>query len=93
MIPCPNEAVASLHFPHLRECGFPTSSISNSILFKTPIFSKKIFSFSIPTFCPILTEPMFPDLINISSAVKSVGILSSYSPIGFPAHQIFLVDL
>ena len=77
--------VASLHFPHLNGMGWPTSSISNSILFKTPIFSKKSLNLSIPTFCPILTEPIFPDLIKISSAVKSVGISSSYSPIGLPA--------
>ena len=54
-------------------------------VFKTPIFSKKSLNLAIPTFCPILTEPIFPDLIKISSAVKSVGILSSYSPMGLPA--------
>ena len=63
--------------------------MSNSILFKTPIFFKKSLSFSIPTFCPILTEPIFPDLINICSAVKSDGILSSYSPMDLPAQVIF----
>ena len=77
--------VASLHFPHLNEMGWPTSSISNSILFKTPIFFKNNLNLSIPSFCPILTEPIFPDLIKICSAVKSFGILSSYSPIGLPA--------
>ena len=65
--------------------GWPTSSISNSILFKTPIFFKNNLNLSIPSFCPILTEPIFPDLIKICSAVKSFGILSSYSPIGLPA--------
>ena len=85
VIPCPNDTVANLHLPHLNGIGSPTSSISNSILFKTPIFSKKSLNLSIPTFCAILTEPIFPDLIKISSAVKSVGILSSYSPMGFPA--------
>ena len=89
VIPCPNDTVASLHFPHLNGIGWPTSSISNSILFKTPIFSKKSLSFSIPTFCPILTEPIFPDLIKICSVVKSEGILLSYSPIVLPAHLIF----
>ena len=89
VIPWPKDAVASLHFPHLDSIGFPTSSISNSILFKTPMFSKKNLNLSMPTFCPILTEPIFPDLIKISSAVKSLGIFESYSPIGFPAHQIF----
>ena len=47
--------------------------------------SKKSLNLSIPTFCAILTEPIFPDLIKICSAVKSVGISSSYSPIGLPA--------
>ena len=71
VIPCPKDDVASLHLPHLNDIGWPTSSISNSILFKTPIFSKKDLNFSIPNFCAILTDPMFPDLIKISSAVKS----------------------
>ena len=39
-MPCPNEDVASLHFPHLKSIGFPTSSISNFILSKIPIFFK-----------------------------------------------------
>ena len=34
---------------------------------------------------------MFPDLIKISSAVKSVGILSSYSDIELPAHIILFL--
>ena len=82
VIPCPKETVANLHFPHLNGYGSPTSSISKSILFKTPTFSKKDLSFSISNFCPILTDPIFPDLIKISSTVKSEGILSLYSPIG-----------
>ncbi len=85
VIPCPKEAVASLHLPHLNEIGWPTSSISNLILSKTPIFCKKFLNFSSPIFCPILTDPILPDLIKICSAVRSVGILSSYSPIGLPA--------
>ena len=44
-----------------------------------------------PTFSAILTEPIFPDLIKISSAVKSDGILSSYSDIEFPAHVILFL--
>ena len=76
-MPWPNDDVASLHFPHINGIGWPTSSISNSILFKTPIFSKKDLNLSIPTFCPILTEPIFPDLIKICSAVKSEEILLS----------------
>ena len=56
---------------------------------KTPILCKKNLSFSTPTFCPILTEPIFPDLIKISSAVKSDGILSSYSPIICLPQRIF----
>ena len=46
---------------------------------------KNSLNFSSPTFWPILTEPIFPDLIKISSAVKFDGILSSYSLIGNPA--------
>ena len=88
VIPCPNETVASLHFPHLNVIGSPTSSISKSILFKTPIFSKKNLSLSISNFCPILTDAIFPDLIKISSTVKSAGILSLYSPIVCPAQLI-----
>ena len=45
-MPCPNETVASLHFPHLKGIGSPTSSISKSILLKTPIFSKNDFNYS-----------------------------------------------
>ena len=75
-MPCPYEAVANLHFPNLNGIGSPTSSISKSILSKIPIFSKNNFNLSISNFCPILTEPIFPDLIKISSTVKSDGILS-----------------
>ena len=60
VMPCPNETVASLHFPHLKGIGSPTSSISKSILLKTPIFSKNNFNLSISSFCPILTDPIFP---------------------------------
>ena len=63
--------------------------MSNSILFRTPIFSKKDLNFSIPIFCATLTEPIFPDLIKISSTVKLGGILLSYSLIGLPAHIRF----
>ena len=49
------------------------------------IFSKKNLNFSTPIFCPILTDPILPDLIKICSAVKSEGILLSYSLIGNPA--------
>ena len=42
-------------------------------------------NFSSPTLCPILTEPILPDLIKISSAVKVDGISWSYSLIGNPA--------
>ena len=46
---------------------------------------RKFLNFSMPNICAILTDPIFPDLIKISSAVKSVGISSSYSPMGLPA--------
>ncbi len=85
VIPCPKEAVASGHFPQLNLIGFPTSSISKSILSVTPIFDKNNLNFSSPTFWPILTEPIFPDRIKICSAVKFEGILLSYSLIGNPA--------
>ena len=57
-------------------------------MLKIPIFSKKDLNFSIPNFCPILTEPMFPDLIKICSAVKSDGILLSYSFIVYFEQEI-----
>ena len=89
-MPWPKEVVASLHFPHLKGMGMPISSMSNSILLITFIFIKKDLNFSIPIFWPILTEPIFPDLIKIYSAVKSDGILLSYSPILYLSH---LIDL
>ena len=54
---------------------------------------KKFLNFSTPSFWAILTEPIFPDLINISSAVKSLGISLSYSPIGLPPQKIFFSKL
>ena len=56
------------------------------------MFVKKFFSFSGPNFCAILTEPIFPDLIKICSAVRSDGIFLSYSPICLPAQDIFLAN-
>ena len=50
-----------------------------------PILDRNNLNFSSPICWPILTEPIFPDLIRICSAVKSDGILSSYSLIGNPA--------
>ena len=51
---------------------------------------KKFFNLLISNFCPILTEPIFPDLIRISSTVKSEGISSSYSEITlFPHFNFF----
>jgi hypothetical protein len=85
-MPCPNDTVASLHLPHLKGIGSPTSSMSKSILFKIPIFSKNSFNLSIPSFCPILTEPIFPDLIKICSTVRFDGIFLSYSEIIFFQH-------
>ena len=55
--------------------------MSKSIELNTPTFSKKDLCFSGPIIWPILTEPIFPDLIKICSAVKSDGISLSYSPI------------
>ena len=43
------------------------------------------FVFSIPIFCAILTDPIFPDLIKICSEVKLEGISMSYSDIFLPA--------
>ena len=51
-----------------------------------PSFDKNSLNFSSPTFCAILTDPMFPDLIKISSVVKFDDILLSYSLIENPAH-------
>ena len=51
---------------------------------RIPTFSKNDLNFSGPIFCAILTDPTFPDLINICSAVRSDGILLSYSLIGKP---------
>ena len=85
VIPCPKDDVASLHFPHLKLIGCPTSSISNSIFSKIPILSKNFLYLSNPIFCPILTDPILEDLIKISSAVNVEGSLSSYSDIIFPA--------
>ena len=92
-MPCPKDTVASLHFPHLKGIGSPTSSISKSILRKIPILSKNNFNLSISNFCPILTEPIFPDLIKISSTVKSDGILLSYSAIVLFPHFNFFLNL
>ena len=89
VIPWPYADVANLHFPHLNGIGFPTSSISNCILFNKSKFSRKSLKFSKPTFWAILIEPIFPDLINISSAVRLDGISKSYSEIDLPAHFIF----
>ena len=93
VIPWPKEAVANGHFPHLKSIGLPTSSISKSIFFSTPSFDKNNLNFSSPTFWPILTDPMFPDLIKICSAVKSEGILLSYSSIEFLLQVIFFFRL
>ena len=55
---------------------------------KTPTFVKNDLNFSNPTNWPIFTDPTFPDLIKICSAVKVEGIFSSYSLIGKPAQVI-----
>ena len=49
-MPCPKDAVASGHFPQLNLIGLPTSSISKSILSKTPSFDKNNLNFFSPTF-------------------------------------------
>ena len=89
--PCPNDAVASLHFPKKNCFCLATSSISKSIWLNTPIFSKNNLNLPFPNFstlCAIRTEPIFPDLIKISSAVMSDGISLLYSLIGNPAQGI-----
>ena len=89
--PCPNDAVASLHFPRGNSFWVAISSISKSIWLNTPIFSKNNLNLSFSSFstlCAILTEPIFPDLIKICSAVILGGISSSYSLIGNPAQVI-----
>ena len=80
--------MASLHFPQLKGIGCPISSISNLIGLIKSKFFKNSLNFSIPIDCPILTDPMLPDRINISSAVKSDGIFLSYSLIVFPPQFI-----
>ena len=90
-IPCPNETVSNLQpWYQLIDLGLPTSSISNCILFNIPIFSKNNLKFSGPIFWAILTDPTFPYLIKICSAVKSEGISSLYSPILCLSHFIDL---
>ena len=59
--------------------------MSKLIFFNIPSLDKNNLYLSSPTFCPILTEPIFPDLIRISSAVNWEGISLSYSLIGNPA--------
>ena len=86
VIPCPYEAVANLHFPHLKVTGIPTSSISKSIAFIKLNLFINFLNFSSPTAWPILTEPILPDLISICSAVKLDGIFLSYSLIIFLPH-------
>ena len=88
-IPCPNATVASLHLPHFPICVVPISSVSNVSWFNIPIFTKKSSKLSIPTFWAIRTDPIFPDLIKICSAVKFEGILLSYSSIEFLLQVIF----
>ena len=85
MIPWPKEAVARGHLPQLNFNGFPISWISKFISSKRPILDKNDSNFFSPIFWAILTEPIFPDRINIWSAVKFVGISSSYSLILNPA--------
>ena len=91
-IPCPNATVASLHLPHFPICVVPISSVSNVSWFNIPIFTKKSSKLSIPTFWAIRTDPIFPDLIKICSAVKFEGILLSYSSIEFLLQVIFFLD-
>ena len=87
-MPWPKDAVASLHFPHLSFSGTPISSISKFIwLIRSNLFIYSI-NFSNPNFWPIRTDPIFPDLIRISSAVKFEGIFKSYSLIVFPPQRI-----
>ena len=63
--------------------------MSNCIeLIKSRSF-KNFLYFSIPIAWPILTEPMLPERINISSAVKLEGIFLSYSLILFFPQVIF----
>ena len=63
--------------------------MSNCIeLIKSRSF-KNFLYFSIPIAWPILTEPMLPERINISSAVKFEGIFLSYSLILFFPQVIF----
>ena len=75
-MPCPYEAVASLHFPHLNESGVPISSKSKLIVLISPKVFKKFLYFSIPTFCAMRTAPILDDLIKICSALKFFGNLS-----------------
>ena len=62
--------------------------MSKSISLKTPTFSKNNLNFSEPIFWAIFTDPIFPDLTKICSAVKFDGISLSYSPILYLSHLI-----
>ena len=62
VIPWPNETVKSLHFPQLKGIGVPISVISNLMSPSIPIWFKKFLILSIPSFWPILTDPIFPEL-------------------------------
>ena len=70
----------------------PISSMSKSKVLSKPKSFKNFLNFSCPTFCAILTDPILPDLIKICSAVKSDGILSSYSPIRNLLQYIFFLS-
>ena len=60
VIPCPNDAVSSVHFPHLNGRGVPTSSNSKLIFSKKKINTFiSIFPISNPKFvlAVMLDEP------------------------------------
>ena len=80
MIPCPKDTVSNLHFFHSKLCGWPISSNSKSIAFKSPRFSIKFLNLVSPIFLAIIKEPIFEDLIRISSTDKLSG-KSCISPI------------
>ena len=72
------------------DVSFSKSPISTYIAIKDQniigfsSYDSAYLNFLGPIFCAILTDPILPDLIKICSAVRSDGILLSYSLIGKP---------
>ena len=87
-MPWPNEAVASLHLPHLKGSGVPISSKSKLIFLKSSKEFKKSLYFSTPIFWAIRIAPMLDDRIKICSALKFFGNSSCSDIVYLPAQNI-----